>query len=171
LETIDHLLARVGLSRADLDGTAVQGEVPLSNGVVNRLIADQLSRRSTPVASVQVDGGEADSAAILVVPKARLVPPIRVRIRIEQQPEFPQDPVLRLRWSMPSAGPLALLAGPALALFGTLPPGVRLDGDRLAIDLGELLASRGLGALAGCIRSLRVHTRPGGFLLRFDVKL
>src|SRR5688500_3908068 len=114
---LDSLLQRLGFSLQELAGAKLSGEIPFTNAVVNRVIAGQLSRRQTPLARVEVEAREGDAIALHVVAKARLVPPIRILARIERQPQFPADPVLWLRWSMPGAGPLALFAAPALAFF------------------------------------------------------
>ena len=168
---LETLLQRFGLTRSDLSGAALSGEIPLSNAVVNRFVADQLAGRDVPVSSIQLDALGGDSFAARVVAKARLVPTLRIVARVERQPELPADPVLWLRWSMPGMGALAFLAAPALAFFKALPPGVRADGDRIRIDVTEVLVSRGLAEIVGHVRGLGVHTRPGAFLVRFDVRI
>ena len=55
-----------------------------------------------------------------------------------------------------------------LSCFKAMPPGISMDGDRVAVDLRELLRSRGLDDVIAFVRTLEVHTRPGGFLLRFQ---
>jgi hypothetical protein len=62
-----------------------------------------------------------------------------------------------------------MLAAPALSYFKAMPPGIRMDGDRLAVDVRELLRLRGFGDLFPFIRRLEVHTRPGGLIVGFDV--
>lgn len=165
---LDELLQRFGVSRADLSGAALAGEIPATNAVVNRFIAAQLAERDLPVASVQVEAAEGDAFTAHVVPKVRFIPPVRIAVRIERQPEFPADPVLWLRWQIPGFGALAAFAAPVLSLFQRLPPGIRAEGDRIAIDVRELLVSRGLGELVDLIRALRVRTRPGAFVVGFD---
>jgi hypothetical protein len=70
---------------------------------------------------------------------------------------------------MPAAGPLALFAAPVLSYFKATPPGIRMDGDRVEIDLRALLRARGLEDVLGFIRALAIHTRPGGFVARFEL--
>jgi len=43
-----------------------------------------------------------------------------------------------------------------------------MDGDLIAVDVRELLRSRGLDDVLAIIRKLEIHTRPGGFVLRFE---
>jgi hypothetical protein len=43
-----------------------------------------------------------------------------------------------------------------------------MDGDRLAVDLRELLRLRGLDEAIAFVKKLELHTRQGGFVVRFD---
>jgi hypothetical protein len=168
---LDDLLQRAGVSRDEIRGLVLQGELPLADALVNRVVSEQLMKRQIPIAAVRVEAQAGDQASVLVVPKLKLIPPIRLQLRIEEQPALPARPVVGLRWSMPGAGPLALLAGPALAFFKSLPAGIRLDGDRLAVDLRELLAANGLAELLDHVRNAQIHTRTGGFVVGFEIAL
>jgi hypothetical protein len=169
--SLDTLLQQFGINRSDLTGAALSGEIPLANAVVNRFVAAQLAGRDGPVTSVHLEAQDDDSILAHVVTKARFVPPIRIVVRVERQPQLPDDPVLWLRWSLPGMGALALFAAPALALFRALPRGMRAEGDRIGIDLRELLVERGFGDLVGYLRDARVHTRLGVFIVGFDVRV
>ena len=172
---LDDFFQRFGITADDLRGAEVRAEIPLTNAVVNRFIAEQLAKRQTPLVGVQTEALADDSCATQLVAKTRMIPPMTVFTRIERQPEFPSDPVLWLRWSMPGMGALSLLAGPAVRFFKTaierkLPPGISLHGERVAIDVPRLLAERGFGDLVGYIAGLRVRTRPGAFLVQVEMK-
>jgi hypothetical protein len=158
---------RTGLDLGEFGGSTLAGEIPVTEALVNRLLAQKLAQHAQ-IGSLRVQAQPNDSVAIQVVPRARLMPPVNITARIERQPEFPANPVLLLRWSMPAAGPLALFAGPMLSYFKAMPQGIRMDGDRVAVDLRELLRSRGLDDVVGFVRKLEVHTRPGGFVLRVE---
>jgi len=164
----DILRQRLGIELRDLAGAHVSGEIPLSEDLANRLIAERISQHPQ-VAGAIVHAQEDDAVEIQVVPRMRLLPPLTIRMHVERQPEFPHHPTLLLRWSMPAAGPLARLAAPVVSYFKTLPPGIVMEGDHIAVDLGELLASRGMAEVIGLIRRLEVHTRPGGFVARFEL--
>jgi hypothetical protein len=138
----------------ELSGTTIAAEIPLTNAVVNRLIAERLAADSGPVSAVQVDALDADTFSAQLLLKAKMIPPLRIVARIEEQPE-PQRPVLGIRWSMPGLGPLGMLAGPALAFLKTLPRGFRADDDRILVDVAELLRAQGLADLLPFI------ARPG----------
>ena len=100
-----------------------------------------------------------------------MIPTLRIVARIEEQPE-PHRPVLAIRWSMPGLGPLGLLAGPALTFLKTLPRGLRAEDDRILVDVAELLRAQGLADLLPVyFRKVQVHTRPGAFVLKFEVRV
>ena len=164
----DTIRERLGMDIGTFAGAHAVGEVPLSDEFINRQIAERLTNHPQ-ISSVRVAAQDGDVVAVQVVPRARLIPPLRILARIEQQPAFPQNPTLLLRWSMPAAGPLAMLAAPVLSYFKAMPRGIRIDGDRVAVDVRELLRGRGLDDLSGFIRRLEVHTRPGGFIVQFDL--
>ena len=164
----DIVRERLGIDIATFAGAQAAGELPLSDELVNRLIAERLAGHAQ-IASLQVQSQDGDTVAVQVVPRARLLPPMHILARVEQQPELPQHPLLILRWSMPSAGLLAIFAAPALSYFKALPPGIMMNGDRLSVDVAELLRSRGFDDVIGFIRRLSVHTRPGALLVKFEV--
>jgi hypothetical protein len=71
--------------------------------------------------------------------------------------------VLVMRWSLEGGlGWLAKAASTALAVFQVLPPGIRVDGDLLGIDIAELLRSKDLGWVVPLLRRLRVSTSATG---------
>ena len=164
----DIVRQRLGVDLREFAGGNVSGEIPLSDDLVNRLIAERLANHPQ-IAALRLQAQEGDAIAIQLLPRMRMMPPLRIAARIERQPEFPQRPILVLQWSMPAAGALALFAAPVLSYFKAMPRGIRMDGDRIAVDVYELLRSRGVEDVAGLIRRLEIHTRPGGFVARFDL--
>jgi hypothetical protein len=164
-----RLRALAGNDFEELKGATVTAELPLTNAVVNRLIAKRLAAASGPVAAVQVDALDDDTFSAQVSLRAKMIPPVRVVARIEEQPE-PQRPVLGIRWSMPGLGPLGLLAGSALSFLATLPRGLRNEDDRLLVDVAELLRAQGLADLLPFISKVQVHTRRGAFVLRVELR-
>jgi hypothetical protein len=160
--------ARFGVDLREFAGANIAAEIPLSDEFVTRMIAERLANHPQ-IAAVRLQAQEGDTVAIELVPRFRLMPPLKIVARIELQPELPQHPFLLLRWSMPSAGPLALLAAPVLSYFKAMPKGIQMEGDRIALDLRELLRARGLEDLLEFIRALEIHTRPGGLVARFQL--
>ena len=166
----DIFRQRTGIELREFAGSTLAGEIPLSDALVNRMLAERLAQHPQ-VSAVRLQAQPDDTVAVQIVPRARFMPPMNVTARIERQPEFPPHPLLLLRWSMPAAGPLALFAAPVLGFFKAMPQGVRMDGDRIAVDLRELLRSRGLDDVTALIRKLEIHTKPGGFVVRFEAAI
>jgi hypothetical protein len=157
-----------GPNLRDIGGSSVTGEVPIADSLINRLIADALAGRQAPVTAVQLEPrDEGRLIAHVTLRGPRFIPPVAVAIQIEEQPTFPESPVLVLRWSLPKLGFLGNLAAPFLSQLKTLPPGVRLDGERILVDVAELLRSRGLGEAQRYLRRLDVGTRPGQIVITF----
>jgi hypothetical protein len=166
----DTLRQRLGIDRGDIAGTTVITEIPISTALVNRLIAERIGRHAQ-IASIEVEPQQDDALLVRVEPRARMMPALKIVARIERQPEFPRDPVLSMRWSMPAAGPLAMFAAPLVGYFKAMPPGIRMDADRISVDIATLLRSKGLEEVVGLIRRAAVHTRPGGFVLQVEAGL
>ena len=166
----DTIRERLGVDIGTFAGANVSGEIPLPDDFINRLIAQRLSGHPQ-VQAVRVESHDGDALVVHVVPRARLLPAMRIVAQIESQPEFPQNPILLLRWSMPAAGALAMFAAPIVSYFKAMPPGIRMDADRIAIDVRELLRGRGFEDVIGFIRRLAVHTRQGAVMARFELGL
>jgi hypothetical protein len=171
-DLFDRVRSALGLDleERDLAGGVVSGEIPLSNAAVNRLIAKQLQSGRGPVTAARVEALGDDRLTVELQVRAP-IPPIRIVASIEQQPVFPGPAMLGIRWSMPGLGPLAMFAGPALAFLKTLPPGIRVDGDWLDVDVAAMLRSRGLGDALQYITTARLRTRAGTFVLQFELRV
>ena len=84
------------------------------------------------------------------------VPPLKVTFIVERQPQFPASPVLVLRWSL--LGAMGAIASRLIASFDRLPAGVRLDGDRLVLDIPTLAGPELAAMLLPALKSLQLHT-------------
>lgn len=87
------------------------------------------------------------------------LPALHVTVEIERQALLPSDPVLVLRLS--GAGGMVRLAGPAIASFGVLPAGIRIQGEHLFVDLSALLARYGQAQLLQYAEQLLLSTDEG----------
>ena len=168
---LDRLRNLAGGHLEELAGAVISADFPLTNTLVNRLIAERLSRSAGPLSAVEVDALDDDTFSARICPRATMIPAIGIVARIDEQPELPERPRLGLRWSVPGLGPLGLLAGPALSFLKTLPPGIRAEDDRLLVDVHELLRSQGLRELLPYVSKMRVHTRRGAFVMRFELRI
>jgi hypothetical protein len=175
LTTMSPPLVRVrdvlGVRLDEIPGASIAGDIPIPDEVINRFIAQALARAQAPVTRVRIETGDADRLlAYVTIRGPRLIPELKVLAEIERQPELPQSPVLGLRWSLPGMGPLAMIAAPFLSNLKNLPPGIRIEGERALIDLGELLRSRGMADLLPLVARLNVGTRSGRLVVRFEVR-
>ena len=121
----DRVRQALGIDLGDLSGGSLAGEIPLTDGFVNHLVAERLVASQGPVTAAQIETHEGEQLTVQLSLRApRLMSSVRIAVRIDQQPECPGRPVLGLRWSLPGMGPLALFAAPALAYFKALPQGM-----------------------------------------------
>ena len=146
----------------DLAGAHLSATIPIGERLLNEIVGAVLPP-SAPVRDVIVQP-QAGNRLSVRVKLARLdfLPPITLALAIERQPELPASPALVLR----IAGLPGLLgfAGPLL-VNPKLPPGVRLDGDRLTVDLAALLAHHGQGELLSYLERLHVTSEAGRLLV------
>jgi hypothetical protein len=169
---LSELLARLQSSRfADLAGTRVSARIPVSRTLVNQFVARALQGRQPPPPVRQVDirpldGDRLDAIVTVTIP---LVPPLKVVIVIEQQPHFPSSPVLVLRWSL--LGGLGQLISRIVSPHQKLPPGVRLDGDRILVDIPQAAAATPAAQFLGFVRGLEVHTLNDRLVLAVDLEV
>ena len=167
---MNRLWTLLGVDPKELSGTTVDADIPLTPALINRKIAEYVARTDGKVSAVVVEPRPGNALIAHVRLKSALVPPLPVHLEIAGQPEWPASPVLVLRWSLPGGmGVLARAASPLLASFKTLPPGVRVDGDLIGIDIAEVLRSRGAGWLVPLVRGLRLHTSDAGITLKVSL--
>jgi hypothetical protein len=153
-----------------LAGGVISGEVPLTAEVINRLIARKLEAYpSSPVVSAEIEPHEAETFLVHLRLKGPL-PALKVDVRIDHQPQLPRDPRLGMRWALKGLGPLAMLAGPIAQYFNAMPPGLRLEGDRLWVDLHALLRAQGFADLVPFLSGVRVITRERRLVIQFELR-
>jgi hypothetical protein len=145
---------------ADLAGAHASFTIPVSERLLNRIIAERLPR-TAPISELQLRAEEANHVTVSVkLAKFAFLPAVRVRFAIERQPDLPASPVLVLRIEGKAA-----LAGPALRFLEVLPPGVRLENDRLSVDLATLLAQYGAADALSYLTALEVTTAAGRIIV------
>ena len=166
----DKVRHTLGLELPEIAGSVFAGEIPLSNALVNRLIVRRLSAQS-PIAAVRMEAHDGDRLTIVLSMRGSLIPDVTIAAQIEEQPHFPNPAVLWLRWTLPAMRALSFVAAPALMYFKKLPPGIRVEGDRIAVDFAELLRSRGLGELMDYITRVNVTTREGAIIVAFALRV
>lgn len=146
----------------DVRGADASIALPVSERLLNEVIARSIPR-SAPVRDLHVKPQAGDQFAVRArIGSSPLLPPISLTLSIDRQPEFPASPVLILRLQMSG---LLSLAGFALRFMNALPPGIRVEHDRVYVDLRTLLEARHLGSYLDYLNELRVNTVNGAVIL------
>jgi hypothetical protein len=134
----------------------VSARIPVSRALLNRLVADALAGRNTPVRSVDLRPRPGDRFDAIVTVSWPFVPALTVTFTIDRQPTFPASPLLVLRWSF--LGGVGAIASRLIAALDRLPDGVRLDADRLLLDIPVLAARSPAATMIGYVKALELHT-------------
>ena len=167
---LDAARALFGEQLEDLAGGVVSGEIPLTVAVINRLIARKIATSpSSPVISAELESHETETFVVRLRVRGPL-PPLRIDLRIDREPRLPSDPTLAMHWKLSGLGPFAILAAPIASYFRVLPRGVRLESNRLLLDVHELLRAQGFGEAVPLLTGLRVITREGRFVIQFELR-
>ena len=153
----------------DLSGSRISARIPVSRSLLNELVAQALQGRTTPVQKVDIQPRDGDRLDAMVTVTWSFVPPLKVAVVVDRQPEFPASPVLVLRWSL--LGGLGAIASRVLAALGKLPAGIRLNGDRLELDIPVLAARTEAAPLLSYVRTLELHTVADRFVLVVDLEV
>jgi hypothetical protein len=168
---LDRVRDVLGIDLNEVPGASVSADIPIPDGVINRFIARGLALSQAPVAAVRVESADGDRLlAHVTVRGPRFIPEITVAVAIDRQPQFPQSPVLWLRWSLPRLGAIAAIAAPLLSNMKNLPRGVRVEGDRASVDVAEMLRARSLGDLLPLLTNVQVGTLSGKVVLRVELR-
>ena len=146
----------------DLRGAEASLTLPVSERLLNEVIAESLPP-SAPVRELHVRPQAGDRFAVRArVGSLSWLPAITLGVAIDRQPDLPSSPVLILR--LETSG-LSALAGAALRFLNALPPGIRMEADRIVVDVAKLLDARGLGRYLAYVNELRVNTVDGAVVI------
>ena len=153
---------------ADLAGARVAAFLPISDRLLNEIIARELPP-DAPVSDVSLESLAGNRIAVRArLTRATILPAFKLTLTIVEQPSLPHDPVLVMRIG---SGGLMSLAGAALKFFDALPAGIKADGDRLLVDIRELLAQRGNDWLLPYLVDFQVATTAGAVLVTANVQI
>lgn len=154
---------------AGLAGSHVRATIRLSAELINEAVASY-SSSATAVRDLSVRPRASNRLDVhLKLAKPSFLPSLNLTLVIERQPELPADPILVLH--MTGGGGMMRLAGPAISSFGVLPPGVRIEGDRLLVDVRTVLHDRGQAALLDYAEQLQVMTEEGAVVLLVQARV
>jgi hypothetical protein len=164
---IEKISTTLGFDVRELGGAKVDLDIPVGAVLVNRLLAEYLARGQGKIAAVVVEPRDGDRMTLHVRMRSGFVPPLDVDLDVVGQPELPASPVLVLRWKIQGGfGALARFASPALGLFQVLPPGIRIDGDLIGVDLAEMMRAKGVDWVLPFVKRVRLHTSTEGLRLQ-----
>jgi hypothetical protein len=146
----------------DLRGAEASLVLPVSERLLNEAIASSLPP-SAAVHELHVKPQAGDRFAVRArVGSLSWLPTINLGVAIDRQPDLPSSPVLVLK--LETSG-LSALAGVALRFLNALPPGIRMEADRIFVDIAKLLDARGLGRYLAYVNELRVNTVDGAVVI------
>jgi hypothetical protein len=154
----------------ELAGAQIHGEIPVSEAVLNALIAERLQASDTPVESAEVQVRVEGELFVRVrLRRPSFAPAVMIGLRIERQPDLPRSAVLGLRWWLPGLGALAAFAAPALSFLKAGPPWLLMEREHLLVDVARLLRDQGAEDVLPYMAALRFATRDGALLIRFEL--
>ena len=146
----------------DLRGAEASLTLPVSERLLNEAIAESVPR-SAAVRGLHIRPQAGDRFAVRArIGSSSWLPAINLGVAIDRQPDLPSSPVLVLR--LETSG-LSALAGAAVRFLNALPPGVRMEQDRIIVDIAKLLEARGLAPYLAYVNELRVNTVDGAVVL------
>lgn len=151
---------------ADLAGTTLDAHVSIAEGLVNRAIAEKLPAGGA-VKDVLVQSAAGHARATIRLARPSFLPPIPITLAIDRQPELPDSPMLALRIGMLPG--IAMLVGTGLSFMKVLPPGLRLDGERLFVDMRQIARDQGFEWALPYLAAMQVEFQPGRIVLNVRV--
>jgi hypothetical protein len=164
------LLARLQTTRFnDLAGSEAYSVIRIGEELLN-VAAAAFIPSSSMVRSVAIHpraGNEIDLQ--LKLAKPAFLPAFNVTVHIERQPDLPDRPELVLRLS--GAGGLLRLAGPVIGSSGALPPGFRLDGDRVLVNVRQVLEHQRRTELLEYIEQLHVLSEDARLVVAIQLRV
>jgi len=145
-----------------------RARIPIPRALVNHFIGRALAGRDTPIRALDIRPRDGDRFDAIVTVTWPFVPSLTVSFEIERQPLFPESPILVLRWSF--LGAVGAFAS-RLTSSLRLPDSVRLDGDRVLLNIPMLAALSPAGSMLGYVKLLELHTADGQMIIDAELAL
>ena len=167
-----HLLALIARQRAagfaGLTGSEAHAVIRVSADLLDEAVR-LFASSARAIREIGMRPRAGNSIDVRLKLAQTFLPTLNLTLTIEQQPRLPAQPELILR--IIGAGGMLRFAGPAIASFGSLPPGMRLDGDRLFVNLRELLTHHGQSELLNYAEQLEVVTEEGTLIVLAQLRV
>jgi len=141
-----------------LAGSEVYATIKLSAELINGAI-EALTPSTSAVRQLTVQPRAGNAIDVRVEVSQPVVPTINVTAVIDRQPQLPDDPVLVLR--LTGGASMVRFLAPAIANMNVLPPGVRLDAERLFVDLRAQLQQLGQESFLAFVQEMEVAAIDG----------
>jgi hypothetical protein len=162
------ILEQLRASRfAGLEGTRASLSIPISERLLHEVVTTMMPA-SAPVRDLHIRPQAANRLAVRArASRLEFLPPVTISLAIEQQPQLPDTPLVIRILSLP--GLLSIAS--SLLSPSSLPQGIRLDRDRVLVDVRQLMEMKGLAELVPLIERLHVASEEGRLRLDLDLKL
>ena len=156
-----------GSGFAEVKGARASLSIPVSEAILNELITAALPAGG-PLRDLHVRPQAGNRLAVRArASRLDFLPPMTISLQIEGQPQLPDTPLVVRILSMPG---LLSVAGSMLSP-GSLPPGIRLERDRVLVDVRQLLEGKGFAEIVPLIERLQVSSEEGRLLIDVDMQV
>ena len=147
----------------ELAGANAAVTLPISDGLLTRLVMESLPVDG-PIRELHLQAHADNVFSVrLRLTRPAFLPAISFRLSIDGQPRLPESPFVTFR--VTTGGGLMMLAGSAARMIGALPPYIRVEGDRIDVDLGWLLRQHDVLDALDYVQELHLATEPGKFVV------
>jgi hypothetical protein len=165
---IVRLFEQLRASRfGDIRGARASLSLPIPERLLNELVTAALPA-TAPVRELHVRPHAANRLAVRArAARLDFLPPVTISLQIEQQPQMPDGPLVVRILSLPG---LLSIAGSLLSP-NSLPPGVRLDKDRVLVDVRQLIERNGYGEFVPFIERLHVSSEDAQILVHAELRV
>jgi hypothetical protein len=144
---------------SDLKGTIIDASVPVPQALINDLIKAALKGNKT-VASIQASVHTQNLVSLNV--KTTLLPwALNLKLKLDKAVDFASYSSPKIRAWMENNRLLGSLG----SLFNALPPGIKLYGNQVVIDLGAFLSTPEQKRLLELVKSVGIQTEEGRLIL------
>ena len=152
---------------AEVKGARASLSIPVSEALLNELITAAVPPGG-PLRDLRVRPQAGNRLAVRArASRLDFLPPMTISLQIEGQPRLPDTPLVVRILSMPG---LLSVAGSMLSP-NSLPPGIRMERERVLVDVRQLLEAKGFGEIVPLIERLQVSSEEGRLLIDVDIKV
>jgi hypothetical protein len=144
---------------SDLKGTIVDASVPVPQALINELIRAALKGNKS-IESIQASVHPQNRVSLNV--KTTLLPwPLNLKLKLDKAVDFASYSSPKIRAWMENNRLLGSLG----SFFNALPPGIKLYGAQLVVDLGAFLQTPEQKRLLELVKSVGIQTEEGRVVL------